>query len=280
MPLNLEFLSALASDPIKLLVNLIDILIVAYVFYRILLLIRNTRAEQLLKGLVILLILSLISRWAGMATVNWLLNKVWTGIFIALPVVFQPELRRALEQLGRGSFFTTGRSTNKTSDLERNIDEIVKAAVSLSADRIGALIVWERETGLKDFQDIGVPVDAEISRELMINIFTPNTPLHDGAVVIRNGRVHIAGAFLPLSDNPTLDKRMGTRHRAAVGVTEVSDALAIVVSEETGSLALAREGRIDAFLTEKSLREILMQELGVKALVGQVFWRRRSNDAN
>ncbi|MGE5544542.1 MAG: diadenylate cyclase CdaA [Bacillota bacterium] len=272
--MNLEVLAALASDPAKLLINLVDILIVSYVCYRLLLLIRGTRAEQLLKGLIILLGFSAVSRWMGFSAVNWLVNKLWTGIFIAVPVVFQPELRRALEQLGRGSFFST-RMIEKTPDLERHVEEVIKAVTELSRFRTGALIVWRRETGIEDYSEIGVDIDAEISFELLINIFTPNTPLHDGAVIINQGRIHRAGAFLPLSDNPNLDKSLGTRHRAAVGISEVSDALVVVVSEETGTLALAREGVIMRPLDGPTLRKILLQELRDQYPRKQTIWRKR-----
>lgn len=275
--MNLEVMAALASDPAKILINLADILIVSYVCYRLLLLIRGTRAEQLLKGVIVLLGFSAVSRWMGFSAVNWLINKVWTGIFIALPVVFQPELRRALEQLGRGSFFSS-RMTEKMPEMESHIEEVVKAVTELSRYRIGALIVWRRETGIEDFSDIGVDLDAAISSELLINIFTPNTPLHDGAVIINQGRIHRAGAFLPLSDNPNLDKHLGTRHRAAVGISEVSDALVIVVSEETGTVALAREGIILRPLDGQRLRELLIQELWDKHPRKQTIWRRRGED--
>jgi diadenylate cyclase len=170
---NFEVLAALASDPGKILINLLDIAIVSYACYRLLLLIRGTRAEQLLKGVIVLLGFSAVSRWIGFSAVNWFINKLWTGIFIAVPIVFQPELRRAPEQLGRGSFFST-RQTEKTPAMERNIEEVVKAALELSRHRIGALIVWKRETGLEDFSEFGVNLDADISAELLINIFTPD----------------------------------------------------------------------------------------------------------
>ena len=170
--------------------------------------------------------------------------------------------------------------TKKVSEMERNIEEVVKAVGDLSRYRIGALIVWRRETGIEDYSDIGVDLNAVISAELLINIFTPNTPLHDGAVIISQGQIHRAGAFLPLSDNPNLDKQLGTRHRAAVGITEISDALAIVVSEETGTVALAQDGNIERPLNTQELRELLTQELGDKHSRPQTIWRRRggSND--
>ncbi|MGE5404001.1 MAG: diadenylate cyclase CdaA [Candidatus Saccharibacteria bacterium] len=274
----MQALGALWSDPVRLVINLIDISIVSFVFYRLLLLIRGTRAEQLIKGLVFLLAFSAVSRWAGLSAVNWLLDKAWTGIFIALPVVFQPELRRALEQIGRGRLFPGSLGHEKTSVLTKNINELVAAVTDLSKRRIGALIVLTRRTGLKDFLDIGVDLDSAISQELLINIFTPNTPLHDGAVIITNHRIEKAGAFLPLSDNPNLGKNLGTRHRAAVGISEVSDALAIVVSEENGSIGLASEGKIVRFLDESSLRQILQDELVAPYTRKQKLWRRPTHD--
>lgn len=275
--MDLQALNVLGSEPAKIIINLIDILIVAYIFYRLLLIIRGTRAEQLLRGLIFLLVFSAISRWLELSAVNWLLNKVWTGIFIAIPVVFQPELRRALEQLGRGGFFL-GHLSEKTPEIEKYIDEVVSAAAYLARDKVGALLIWQRETGLKDFMDIGVDMDAVISKDLLINIFTPNTPLHDGAVIIANGRIQKAGAFLPLSDNPHLDKRLGTRHRAAVGVTEVSDSLAVVVSEETGGIALAIDGSISLQLGPGDLREMLRRELSGPPARKQSIWRRRTDE--
>lgn len=272
--MNIEILRALWSDPVRLLINIADILIISYVFYRLLLLIRGTRAEQLVRGLVFLLAFSAVARWLKLAAVTWLIDKVWTGIFIAIPVVFQPELRRFLEQLGRGKFFP-GNFTEKIPELEQHINEVVAAAGRLSRDKTGALMVWTRETGLHDFLDIGVDLDAIISQDTLINIFTPNTPLHDGAVIITHGRLEKAGAFLPLSDNPNLDKSMGTRHRAAVGISEVSDALAIVVSEETGSIGIARDGVMQMHLNRENLREILMNELGVNGNHKTNLWWRK-----
>ncbi len=265
--LNIAVLAEFITDPVKFVLSLLDILIVAYLFYRLLLLIRGTRAEQLLKGLLLLLVFSIGSRYLHLEVVGWLMEKMWTMLFVALPVVFQPELRRALEQLGRGHFFATARWTDKDTVIE----EILRAVEALSRDRVGALIVIERQTGIKDHIESGVSLDALVSSSLLINIFTPNTPLHDGAVVISEGRITGAACFLPLSDNPNLEADLGTRHRAGIGITEVSDALAVIVSEETGTISLAVEGRLIRDLDIPGLREKLDEELGGKDRRSEVF---------
>ena len=252
-------LSEIFTDPIKVILALVDILIVAYLFYRILLLIRGTRAEQLLRGLLLLLGFSVASRYLHLEVVQWLADKLWTMLFIALPVVFQPELRRGLEQLGRGSFFSS--SLARWTDTEVIIQEILDAVNTLARTRTGALIIIERETGIRDFVESGVPVDGVVSSQLLVNIFTPLSPLHDGAVIISDGRLARAACFLPLTDNPHLSKELGTRHRAGLGITEVSDALALIVSEETGWISVAREGRLSRNLDEQRLQEILETEL-------------------
>jgi diadenylate cyclase len=257
--LELGVLSEIFTDPVKVILALVDILIVAYLFYRILLLIRGTRAEQLLRGLLLLLGFSVASRYLHLEIVQWLADKLWTMLFIALPVVFQPELRRALEQLGRGSFFSS--SLARWTDTEVIIHEILDAVNTLARTRTGALIIIERETGIRDYVDSGVPVDGVVNSQLLVNIFTPLSPLHDGAVIISDGRLARAACFLPLTDNPNLSKELGTRHRAGLGITEVSDALALIVSEETGWISVAREGRLSRNLDEQRLQEILETEL-------------------
>jgi len=267
--LDIGVLSEFFTDPVKFFLSLVDILIVSYLFYRILLLIKGTRAEQLLKGLLLLLIFSIGARYLHLEVVGWLMEKIWTMIFIALPVVFQPELRRGLEQLGRGSFFST--SLARWAEPGMVVDELLEAVSILSRSQIGALIVIERETGIEDFIESGIPLDAVVSSQLLVNLFIPRSPLHDGAVIIRNGRITRAACVLPLSDTPTLDKELGTRHRAGLGITEVSDALALVVSEETGSISLAWEGRLFRYLDDKSLREMLVQQLSRKDRRADVF---------
>lgn len=235
--------------------DLIDIAIVTFVFYRLILLIRGTRAEQLVKGLALLLLTMVVSEYLQLTTMSWMLRQVMTVGLIAIPIVFQPELRRALEQLGRGKIFQ--RSIWGPKEFDHFLNEIVKGIMVLVKKRIGALIVIEMETGLEDMVETGIKVDGEISAELLINIFFPRSPLHDGAVIIRGNKVVAAGCYLPLTEKPNLSKELGTRHRAALGVTEETDAVAIVVSEETGIISLSYAGRLTRYLDERSLRNLL-----------------------
>ncbi len=240
------------------LLDAVDILIVAYVIYKLMNVIRGTRATTLIKGLAVIFVASLIARALALQTVSWLLEQSTTVIFVALPIVFYPELRRALEQIGRGQFFT---KFNTSKDQSQSvIESVVKVAVKLSARRVGALIVIERETGLQEFVETGVGLDALLSAELLGNIFEPNSPLHDGAAIIRDGRISSAASFLPLTES-LLDSQLGTRHRAAVGLSEQSDAVVIVVSEETGTISLAVGGRLRRYLTESRLSEQLQAYL-------------------
>ncbi len=254
--------------------DVIDILIVGYVFYRLVLLIRGTRAEQLIKGLALLLIAMVISGELGLRTLNWLLERAMTIGLIAIPIVFQPELRRALEQLGRGKLFQ--RSYWEPQEFSYFLNEITKAINVLVKKRFGALIVIERETGLKDIMETGIKVQADISAELLINIFFPRSPLHDGAVIIRGNKVEAAGCYLPLTENPNLSKELGTRHRAAIGLTEQTDAVAIVVSEETGIISLSYEGRLIRYLEEKNLKNML-EKLCAPKEENISFWPWRSD---
>jgi diadenylate cyclase len=233
----------------------IDILAVAFVFYKILMWIKGTRAIQLLKGLAVLVIASTLSARFQLYTMTWLLEKTWTALFVALPVVFQPELRRALEQIGRGGLF--GSLFNPDEDHQQTVQEIVRAAETLSRRKVGALIVFRRETGLQEYIDSGVKIDALVTAELIVNIFEPNTPLHDGAAIVYHDRVLAAACFLPLTENPYLSKELGTRHRSAIGITEHSDAVSLVVSEETGTISLAEDGRIERGLNSADLERRL-----------------------
>jgi len=240
------------------LLDLIDILIVAYVFYRLILLIRSTRAVQLIKGIAFLFLASTFASWFGLHTIDWLLKNLVTALFVALPIVFQPELRRALEQLGSGNIIGRSLIALPEADLSRLFDNIADAAERMSAQKIGALIVLERETGLNEVIETGTQINGEVSSELLENIFTPNTPLHDGAVVIRAKRLMAAGCYLPLTDAILPSKELGTRHRAAIGITEQTDALAIVVSEETGIISLSYNGKLVRNLNRKSLKDVLL----------------------
>lgn len=254
--------------------SVIDIVAVAAVLYQFLMLIKGTRAVQLIKGLVVLIIVSYLSERLRLTTISWLLSRVWQMLFVALPIVFQPELRRALEQLGRGKFFTRHPSTLGNEVLDKVIEEMVRCTQVLSKNRIGALVVIERETGVQDYVETGIKIDGVVSSEFLVNIFIPNTPLHDGAVIVRGDRVAAAGCFLPLSENPDIQKELGTRHRAALGLSEVSDAIIVVVSEETGAISVAIEGSLTRFLDEKSLKDLLERELRFEKTVSTLsFWR-------
>ncbi|WP_418791501.1 diadenylate cyclase CdaA [Phosphitispora sp. TUW77] len=258
------------------LVNIVDILVMAALIYKLFQWIKGTRAVQLLKGIVVLLIATTISDWLGLYTINWILKNIRTMVVVAIPVVFQPELRRALERLGRGKFFARPFTFLEEEDKSSVINEIIRAVINLAKNKTGALIVLERETGINDYIETGVSLDSVISGEFIINVFIPNSPLHDGAVIIRGDRVAAAGCFLPLSENPNLGKELGTRHRAGIGITEISDAIAIMVSEETGVISLAREGRITRNYDEKTLREVLTGMLFQKQNNHTQFWHRRS----
>lgn len=272
--MDLSFLSGVFASPWDIIRSLLDIAIVAYVFYRILKLITGTRAEQLLKGLLLLLVFSVLASILKLDMVNWLVEKLWILFAITLPIVFQPELRRLLEQIGRGSFFSSKRSNLEVDEYNRILQELTDAVAVLSRNKIGALIVLTRETGIAEHTESGIELDAIVTASLLINIFVPNTPLHDGAIVINEGRIEKAACFLPLSDNPFLDKDLGTRHRAGIGITEVSDAIAIIVSEETGSVSVATEGKLHRYLDAQSMREILERELASPPRLRDTFLRR------
>lgn len=246
------------------LINIVDILIVAFIIYKAMMIIKGTRAVQLIKGLIVLLLVSLASKVLVLTTVSWILDQLKTVLVVALPVVFQPELRRALERLGRGKFFARPMSMLNEEALEKLIDQLVRAAKILSQNSIGALIMLERETGVNDYIETGTKIDGFVSAEFLVNIFIPKSPLHDGAVIIRGDRIAAAGCFLPLSENPNLSKELGTRHRAALGLTEQSDSIGIIVSEETGVISVAEEGRLTRYLDENTLKEILNKRLWTK----------------
>ncbi|MGB4001487.1 MAG: diadenylate cyclase CdaA, partial [Bacillota bacterium] len=204
--------------------SIIDILIVAYVIYKLLGIIRGTRAVSLLKGIAVIFISTMLSDLLELRTVNWLLQKTITMLFVALPIVFLPELRRALEQIGRGGMFTGPLGLLEKEDILAMISNVAKATTLLARDKIGALIVIERDTGIAELMETGTRIDAVVSTELLLNIFMPNSPLHDGAVIIRGNRIMAAGCYLPLSENQNISRRLGTRHRAALGLSEQSDA--------------------------------------------------------
>ena len=257
--------------------DIIDILIVAIAFYKLFMLIRETRAEQLTKGIFALFVFTKISQWLELFTINWLLKQIMTVGTLAILIVFQPELRRALEYIGRSRFFTKSFVEIKDESLSMVVNEIVEAAASLSRQKIGALIVIERKTGLSEVVETGTKIDGKVSSDLLINIFIPNTPLHDGAVIIKEDRIKAAGCFLPLTDNMSLSRDLGTRHRAALGISEKSDGLAIVVSEETGAISIAENGSLARYLDIKTLEQILLDMYKPKESKQNFItkWRRK-----
>ena len=240
--------------------DIIDILVVAYFLYRIYLMLKNTRAATLVKGLLVLVLILLISKWMNLNVISWLLEKSMTVIMVALPVVFQPELRRALEQIGRGSLFHKGSELDE-QEIEEMLGAVTNAAVIMSRRKEGALMVFERATGLEERIETGVALDALISDSLLLNIFEKDTPLHDGAIVIRGKRIVAASCLLPLTENRNLSQELGTRHRAAIGISEQSDAVVLVVSEETGAISIVRNGDIIRYLTADDVKNILRAAL-------------------
>lgn len=237
--------------------DIIDILVMTFLIYKVIVLVKETRAAQLLKGLFIILLFSRISIALNLYTVNWLISNVFTAGLILVIVIFQPELRRAFEKLGRTNNWLSSFSKIKTDQFEIKTDEIVNAVASLSRQKIGALIVIENNVGLADIVETGTRLDAEISSELLINIFFPNSPLHDGALILRDEKILAAGCFLPLSSNNSISKELGTRHRAALGLSEKSDAYIIVVSEETGVISTVYNSNISRHIDSETLRNTL-----------------------
>jgi len=234
---------------------LVDVAAVALIFYWVFRLVRGTRAVQLIKGIVLVFVAGAVSDWLELTTLKWLFDQAQIALLVALPVVFQPELRRALEQLGRGGWF--GRDWFARSYSARALDEVCKAVGVLSRDKVGALLVLERATRLGEYVETGIRLDAAVSSELLVNLFIPNTPLHDGAVIISGDRILAAACFLPLAEATRLGTELGARHRAAVGISERSDAVAVVVSEETGQVAVASEGKLVRNVDPAGLREML-----------------------
>ncbi len=243
------------------LISVVDVAIVSYGVYRLFLLIRGTRAVQLIKGIVLLLLAVPVSNWLKLSATHMVLKDIQTMLIVAIPIVFQPELRRALEQLGQGRFFSQVMVYREEVDVSRMIDELARAADRLSRSRTGALMVIERQTGLAEYAATGTAIDAAVSAALLENIFVPNTPLHDGAAIIRGDRVVAAAAFLPLTDSAQPGSELGSRHRAAIGISEQSDAMAVAVSEETGWVSVAIEGRLYRRLEDRALREMLFRYL-------------------
>lgn len=240
--------------------DVVDILIVAYLFYKILRFIKDTRAEQLFKGVIILLVATQVSGMLKLHTLYWILVKILEAGFILPFIIFQPELRAGLEHLGRNTnlyrFGTQAKSAYELN-VEKVISEMLGAVYDMAGRKIGALLVLEGKTKLNEIVETGTEIDAKITKQILCNIFIPNTPLHDGAVIIRDGKIKSAACFLPLTQRKDLSKDLGTRHRAGIGVSEISDSLILIVSEETGHVSIARSGKIYRDVSKERLANIL-----------------------
>ncbi len=233
--------------------DVIDIILVAFVVYRVFMILRGTHAIQMITGLLFLGVFYFLSNYFELFTIHWVLRYFFDYLFIIVIVLFQDDLRRALAYVGKNPFITM-----RSDELDRIVvDEIAKAATQMAKDRIGALMVIERETGLKNFIDTGAKLDAAVRSELLYSIFIPSSPIHDGAVIVKDGKIAAAGCFLPLTKNPNIDKSFGTRHRAAIGLTEDTDAVVVLVSEEAGSAYLVKGGRLSSKLSEEELANSL-----------------------
>jgi len=238
--------------------DVVDIAVVAFIFYRLFLLVSGTRAAQMFFGLAVLIVLSAVAQWLRLNGINWIISSLKTVWVIAFVILFQPELRQALLQVGHNRLFRRFIPTEEYSAL----GEVVKAAEYMSQEKIGALMVLERSVGLRNYVETGMPLDAKVSAELLVTIFTPPSPLHDGAVIILGDRIVAAGCILPLSHDPNLVQTAGTRHRAALGLAEETDAVVVVVSEETRSISVARKGKLRTLSGPGELRSELSSIFG------------------
>ncbi|MDD5968259.1 MAG: diadenylate cyclase CdaA [Candidatus Fimousia sp.] len=259
--MNLEEYLNLFSFPHVRVNDIIDILIVSIIIYEVARWIRNTRAWMLFKGLIVLLAFTIVAAILQLHTIMWILDKIFSIGITAAIIIFQPELRRALESLGKkniiANIFNFDDSKEEEVFDDKSVQAITKACVEMGKAKTGALIVMERQVGLGEYERTGIPIDSKITSQLLINIFEHNTPLHDGAVLIRNNRIVSATCYLPLTDSLEIGKELGTRHRAAIGISEVSDSITIVVSEETGGISIARGGKLYRNLNAESLKKYL-----------------------
>lgn len=260
--------------------DFVDIAIIAFFLYKLIILTKETRAFQLLKGIAFLFVAAIISETLQLQTLSWVLNSVLASGIVVLAVLFQPELRRALEHIGRGKIFNNGLLQNFKPEENEIVSEMQLAIMSLAKRRVGALIVIEQRTGLGDIVATGTRIDGIISAPLIENIFEPNTPLHDGAVIIRDGAIVAAACFLPLAEDIAVARELGTRHRAALGVSSVSDSVTIVVSEETGIISFAREGKLVRYIDQKALHDLLESIFVGKEAAGtlNIFKRRAKHE--
>ncbi|WP_318616101.1 diadenylate cyclase CdaA [Sporosarcina sp. YIM B06819] len=266
-------------SPVAALVNIVDVLLVWFVFYQLMKIIKGTKAVQLLKGIFVIIIVRFLTDVFSLDTLRFLLDQVLPFGVLVIVIIFQPELRRALEQLGRGRLFAR---TNVQEEEERNrlMEAITKSVSYMAKRRIGALISIERETGLSEYIETGIPLRADITSELLINIFIPNTPLHDGAVILQKNQIAAAGCYLPLSESSFISKELGTRHRAAIGLSEVTDAITVIVSEETGAVSITAAGDLDRNLSmeefETRLRRVWFGSTPEQVDHSIWKWRRKN----
>ena len=267
-------------SPVEALINIADVLLVWFVFYKLFTIIKGTKAVQLLKGIFVLIIARYLTEYFGLNTLLWMMDQVLMFGSLTIIIIFQPELRRALEQIGRGRLFART-MMQEEEERDRLIEAFVKSVSYMAKRRIGALISIEKETGLSEYIETGTGMDSMITSELLINIFIPNTPLHDGAVIVQRNRIAAAGCYLPLSESPFISKELGTRHRAALGISEVTDAVTIIVSEETGAVSLTANGDIDRNLDmeefEARLRRVWFGLTTEKQDSSIWKWRWRKN---
>lgn len=262
-----EYVTDISNNPFKLIIFILDILIVGYIAYKFIKSARSSRVWQLLKGIVLIVLITILSGIFELRILNWFLTIFTTYGVIALIVIFQPELRRVLEQLGTNKFtkfFGIGLEKSLETKTKEDIYKVVIATKELSNNKVGGLIVIERDIQLDDVMDTGVKIDAEVSPQLLVNLFVPNTPLHDGAVIISKNKIAAAACILPLSDDKQISKGLGTRHRAAIGISRETDAIAIVVSEETSKISIAKDGNLIVDLKEDALKNILIKNLVTK----------------
>lgn len=262
--------------------RIVDILLVWFVIYKLIMVIRGTKAVQLLKGIFVIIIVWMFSDFLHLNTLNWIMERVIDWGFLAIIIIFQPELRRTLEQVGRGKIFLRS-GINEDEERKQMVDSIAEAVNYMAKRRIGALISLERETGMGDYIETGIPLSSKLTPELLINIFIPNTPLHDGAVIIQKMQIAAAACYLPLSESPFISKELGTRHRAALGISEVTDSLTIIVSEETGNVSVAQNGELHRELSKEDFHQLLTKELIVDNKANSVSsprWKRRGKPKN
>lgn len=265
-------------------IAILDIAIVTILIYKIISMVRGTRAEQLLKGIALLLVLNVLCRFLRLTTVTWILDQVQTLLLIAIPVVFQPELRKFLEQLGNSNLIPGNRKNREDEAVEQIVGQLVPFLMNAGRTHTGVLIALQQEVGLNEYVDTGIRVDGVLSQQLLGNIFIVNTPLHDGAVIIKDNTILAASCYLPLSEKKSISKALGTRHRAGIGLSEVSDAIVCIVSEETGAVSVAEHGELYYNLTENQLRHILMTRLKLEAAdpFSTIFqkWRGTNDNKN